>query len=95
VTSEAGNLMMIVSASEGTTAEPEATSGNPGSPTTSVINVESGSSSPTQSTSSSSSTDSDDITLGMKYNIKYKQPKSNISQEPVRTEIDDRVTGLA
>jgi hypothetical protein len=100
VTSEAGNLMMIVSASEGTTAEPEgatteADTGIPDSPTHIVVNVESGSSSPSQSTSSSSSIDSDDLPIGHKYNIKNKQLKTNIPQEPVRTAIDERVNGLA
>jgi hypothetical protein len=67
--------MMIVSASEGTTAEPEAATteadtGIPDSPTHSVVNVGSGSSSPSQSTLSSSSTDSDDIPISLKHNMK-------------------------
>jgi hypothetical protein len=75
-TSEAGKMLMVVSANEDVqedntaepeTAEPEATLGNPVSPTHSIVNVESDSSSSSLSTSSSSSTDTDDVLLGQLY----------------------------
>ena len=59
--SKASKMLMIVSAAEDSAVGPKATSGNPVSPTHSVVNVESRSSSPSQSISSSSSSDLDDI----------------------------------
>jgi hypothetical protein len=102
VTSEAGNLMMIVSAAETESTEPEATSGNPVSPTNSVIDVGSSSPSSSQSSSSSSSTDSDDDKpLGQRYPklIKsqptttktYKKPSQTIPFEPMYPTINERI----
>jgi hypothetical protein len=106
-TSKAENMLMIVKAGGDTqediaagseAAAPEATSSNPDlSHTNIVIDVESNSSqsSPSQSTSSSSSTYTDDLPLGQIYNIKHIKPKTNISQELVRSDIDERIIGLS
>jgi hypothetical protein len=69
------------------------------------IGLESTQSSPSKSTSSSSFTDIDDVPLGQRYpkltksqptsTKTNKKPKTNNSQEPVRTPIDDRIIGLA
>jgi hypothetical protein len=89
-------------------AAPEAVIDIPDSPHShSVVEVESDStqSSSSQSTSSSSATDYDDVPLGKLYPTTqkgqssttgtHKKPKTNISQEPVRSDIDDRIIGLS
>jgi hypothetical protein len=116
-TSEAGKMLMVVSAAEGVqgdkaagseVAAPEAVTDILDSPHShSVVEVESYStqSSSYQSTSSSSATDYDDVPLGKLYPTTqkgqssttrtHKKPKTNISQEPVRSDIDDRIIGLS
>jgi hypothetical protein len=100
--SEAENMLMIVTADGGAQEDIAANSdvapdanetGIPNSPHSHSV-IEIGSES-TQSSSSSSSTDSDDRPLDQIYKIKHIKPKTNISQEPVRTDIDERVIGLA